>query len=410
MKSNLALRFLVVLCFFTSCKSIQLTPKKHAFPNPVDTSTKDINLQTKKTYEINDVHASNEFDGARLNDFKQINDTTYRATITPENEPINESAYFAFQIWSDSPKKIDLELYYPKHKHRYIPKLSYDAVNWTNMDTMLFDTLKGSELATLKLDIDSKKLYLVGQELQTSKHNKEWSKSLADNHSNVSLEYCGKSKLGRSLIFVDICEGSKMNKPAVAIIGRQHPPEVSGYFAMKSFIETILEDSPLSNKFREKYRILLYPMINPDGVDLGHWRHSAAGIDLNRDWGVYVQEETNAVVNHMTKTLRENKNKLMVGLDFHSTQKDVLYTFPEDEITNATGFKDLWVEALEDRNFNPNEKAYPLNQPISKAWFLLEHQAESITYEVGDETPRDYLREKARTGAKEMMKLLVFKN
>jgi len=395
--------------FLSACKTISLVPKLHDFPDPVDTSSKPIEYQEKKTYTIDGVYASNEFDGARLNDFTQINDSTFRATIRPENEPINESAYFGLQIWSDEKRHIDLELYYPNHEHRYVPKLSYDGMEWFFMDTLSFDTLKGSAIATLDLEIDQRRLYVTGSELQTSKYNLEWSKGLAENYSGVDYAVIGKSKLGRDMLYIDIYQGEKENKEAIAILSRQHPPEVSGYMAMQSFVETILEDSPLSNLFRSKFRVLVYPMVNPDGVDLGHWRHSAGGIDMNRDWGHYVQEEPKVVVYHMTKTLRENKNELLIGFDFHSTQEDVMYTLSKDLKSNVAGFKDVWIQSLDEANYNPNDEPYPLNQPISKGWFLLEHQAEGITYEVGDETPREYVRAKAVTAAKEMMKLLVMR-
>ena len=407
-KSKGYILFAVVL-LFSACKTVSLVPKQHDFPDPVDTSSKPIEYQEKKTYKIDGVYASNEFDGARLNDFSQVNDSTFRATIRPENEPINESAYYGLQIWSDEARKIDLELYYPGHEHRYVPKLSYDAKDWIHMDTLLFDTLKGSEIATLDLDLDQRRLYVTGSELQTSKYNLDWSKGLATKYNEVEYAVIGKSKLGRDLLYIDICQGEKENKEAIAILSRQHPPEVSGYMAMQSFVETILDDSPLSKTFRSKFRILVYPMVNPDGVDLGHWRHSAGGIDMNRDWGYYVQEEPKVVVNHMTKTLRENKNELLIGYDFHSTQEDVMYTLSQDLKSNVAGFKDIWIQALDEANFNPNDEPYPLNQPISKGWFLLEHQAEGITYEVGDETPREYVKAKAAAAAKEMMKLLVMR-
>jgi len=53
-------------------------PKKVKFKNPVDTSDKPIDYQTKKTYyfEALGVSVSNEFDGARLNGANQLNDST----------------------------------------------------------------------------------------------------------------------------------------------------------------------------------------------------------------------------------------------------------------------------------------------------------------------------------------------
>ena len=41
--------------------------------------------------------------------------------------------------------------------------------------------------------------------------------------------------------------------------------------------------------------VIVYPLMNPDGVDEGHWRHNTGGIDLNRDWAHYNQPETRQV-------------------------------------------------------------------------------------------------------------------
>ena len=41
----------------------------------------------------------------------------------------------------------------------------------------------------------------------------------------------------------------------------------------------------------EKFRVLAFPLMNPDGVDLGHWRHNAGGIDLNRDWSTTTRKK-----------------------------------------------------------------------------------------------------------------------
>ncbi len=390
-----------------SCKTTSPLP----FPTPIDTSDKPISLQEKKTYKIDGISASNEFQGARLNDFEKINDSTYRVTILPENKPINPSPHYAFSIKSDSERKIDLEIFYDDYDHRYWPKIGYGNDRYERIDSSLVDTLKGGNLLNIHLELDDRNTYIVSQELRTSAHNKRWIKELQDKHPHIRQASIGQSKLGRDIYFMDLGEGDTKSKPAIVILSRTHPPEVSGYRAMIAFIEEILRDSPLSNNFRKKFRIMAYPMINPDGVDLGHWRHNAGGIDLNRDWMDYKQPETRAVATHCIEETKKQKNKILVGLDFHSTQEDVLYTHTSNRESHVTPFKDIWIQALEDdpRDLNPNEEAYDLNKPISKGWFYLQFGAEGITYEVGDETDRDFLKYKAEVAAREMMKLLVLK-
>ena len=178
---------------------------------------------------------------------------------------------------------------------------------------------------------------------------------------------------------------------------------------MEAFVEEILKDNNLAKAFRQRFRILVYPLINPDGVDLGHWRHNAGGIDLNRDWGKFRQVEPHVVASHILKETRANKNEVLLGIDFHSTQEDVIYTHTSNRVSKIFPFKDLWLQALIDEGYRPNEEAYDLSSPMTKGWFYLEFDAEAIIYEVGDETDRTYLKEKSAFAAREMMKLLVLR-
>ncbi len=393
-----------------ACKTSYL-PTVHTFPSPVSTEDKAISLQEKKAYQIDGITASNEFDAARMNDFTKVNDSTYRVTILPENEPINESPHYAFSIKSDQLRAINLELYYGDYKHRYYPKLSRDKKNWFPIDSMHFDTLKAGNLANLKLELNQELLYIAAEELRDSKHTDDWLQSLSKAHNHIKLESVGQSRLGRDIPYAELGTGTLEEKPTIVLMSRAHPPEISGYMAMESFVEELLRETPLSRSFLAKYRIMLYPLLNPDGVDLGHWRHNAGGIDLNRDWAEYNQDEVKTVAQHIVREVSEHKNKVLLGIDFHSTQEDVIYTHTDNRRSAVYPFKDLWIHALEENavGLNPNEEAYDLGKPMTKGWFYLQFGAEGIIYEVGDETDRDFLEYKAQVAAREMMKLLVMR-
>ena len=407
--SKFYLGLCVISLLLHSCASYKAI--NYPFPDPVDTQSKEITLQEKKTYTTSfGVSADNEYDGARLNGFEAVNDSVFKAIVSPENFPINHSAYFSFRLWSEVEKDIELEIHYTKHKHRYWPKLSRDRETWVRLDSSAFDTLKAPNIATLKLHLTPDKLYVSGQELLTSGDVKKWGDKISS-MPHVSSSVAGKSKLGRDMQFLDICQGLPKGKDAIVVIGRQHPPEVTGHYAMESFVEEIMDDNYLSNAFRKKFRILVYPLMNPDGVDLGHWRHSAGGIDLNRDWQHYHQEEIRVVANHIVETTKKNKNDVLFGIDFHSTQKDLYYTLPADYDPTVKGLKDLWLQGIDDSfpDYTPDDRPGALNNPISKGWFYVQLDAEAITYEIGDETPRDFIREKGRVAARELMQLLVLR-
>ncbi|MEM7374366.1 MAG: M14 family metallopeptidase [Bacteroidota bacterium] len=397
---------LLLLLFLSACIGSK-TAKKHRFPTPVDTRSKVVQYQEKKTYSIGDVHASNEFPAARLNDFSQLNDSTFQATISPENTPINPSPWYAFKLWTDSPQTLYLKLHYSSYKHRYHPKLSHDGEQWSLLDSSKLAFTADSMHVILQLQVGNSPLWVAAQELQDHRRVGEWATEMSK-HAAVSVGEAGKSVQGRSIHFLDIHQGEARRKPTVVIISRQHPPEVTGYFAMKAFVETIVAQGS-KNGFLDRFRVMVYPLMNPDGVDLGHYRHNTGGVDMNRDWSLYHQPEVRQVANHIVRESKTQKNNVILGLDFHSTYYDVYYTNDESLVSKIPGFTKDWLtriqEALELDDIN--EKPSKLGSPVSKGWFYQQFKAAGITYEIGDDTPRDFIQVKGEISAKAMMNILM---
>jgi len=397
----------VVLCtLFLSCA----TTPKITFENYVDTKSKPIKFQEEKVFSFSKsgVYFSNDFQGARLNAVKQLNDSTFILSIWPENEPINSSPFYAFKIWGETSKNVFLEFDYPTgYEHRYVPKILTDE-NWMIADSISFQ--QSEENSVLRLVLDNKAKIVSGQELNSSDTVYQWVENLIEGKADfVRFKEIGKTKLNRPFKVIDINKNNSKNKPIVVFTTRQHPPEVTGYFAFQSFITNILEESELSSAFLEKYRILAFPLMNPDGVDLGHWRHNSGGVDLNRDWSKYNQKEIKNTVNFITKTLKKNNSELVLGIDFHSTYYDVFYTNEERASTTMPNFLDEWFMGLENNipNYKVNEQASNSKQPVSKGWFLNAHKAVGVTFEIGDNTPRERIRLIGKEAAKSMMNFMV---
>lgn len=384
------------------------TVKKVSFKTPVDTTSKRINQQEKQVFITeSNVFATNNFNGARLNGFEQENDSTYIAYIRPENTPINFSAYYSFKIWSTTDREIQIKFDYPKgHKHRYIPKLKKQNTNWRSIDSNL--VYKKDSLTFIKLHVSKDTTWVSAQEIITSKDTEKWYQKATNNKPYVTVRSAGKSKLNKNLPVLDIYKGKKEQKPIVVLLTRQHPPEVTGFFAYQEFLEVILAENNLTNEFLNKYRVLAFPIVNPDGVDFGHWRHNANGVDTNRDWSEYRQPEIRQIVKFITKELKKNNSKIVLGLDFHSTYNDVFYTNKIREGTTLPNFIADWFAALEQNipDYKVNEAAGNSTKPVSKGWFLYGHNAVGITYEIGDATPRERIKEIGKVTAEEMMKIL----
>jgi hypothetical protein len=378
------------------------------FPSPVDTKDHPITLQERNLFAIDGVYATNKFRSARLNDFVKENDSLYKAVIEPENTPINGSPWFAFKIWADETDTIRVKLEYTFSRHRYVPKLSYDGNLWRPIAAEQMQYVDDSINLIIQLPVSQDTLWVSAQEIFDSNKVKEWSTRIAANPF-VTMSEAGKSKGGRSLYFLNINKNSTKKKDVIVILSRQHPPEVTGFMAMQAFVEEIL-NNPSANDFLDQYQVLVYPLLNPDGVDNGHWRHNLGGIDLNRDWAYYNQPETRQIANHIVRQIHDSGGRVVLGLDFHSTQKDVFYTLP-DEVPRAVipGFKKAWLSGIEENiaNYSLNESPDPIGPPVTKFWFYTQFKAEGVTYEIGDETPRDFIRLKGKVSARQMMKVLM---
>ncbi len=396
----------------TGCATIRYQATRFEQPPEVDTKTKPIEYQEKKSYAFNSgqVHFDNLFDGARMNSCEQIDNTTFSISITPENSPINPSPWYAFRIISNRYQYLTILLDYVDVKHRYHPKLSIDGKQWTEIPAESVVLNADSTSVFINFPVTSDTTWIAAQEIIDSKRVLSWCHSLEEK-GNVRLTQVGVSKLNRPLYMLDTSLDGPKKKPTIVILGRQHPPEVTGYFAMKAFVEAILDPTELSDRFLKEFRVLIFPLMNPDGVDLGHWRHNAGGVDLNRDWGTYYQPETRQVADFIVKESKKNKATILLGLDFHSTWYDVYYTKEVDPSTLVLGdFKERWLEKIENGipDYTVNEESSEVNSAVfSNNWFYKQFNAIGITYEIGDTTPRDFIETNGRVSATTMMELLL---
>lgn len=385
----------------------------------VDTRNHAIIPQWRGRQTVGDITFNNDFDGARLNGITQNNDTLYTAIIAAENYPINPSPWYAFKVTSKNPRTIWVHLTYLNAKHRYFPKISRDGKTWHVVESTDYILVKDpeaknqsfqenalSESAFVRINVDTKATWIAAQELMTSTIVKNWSKEILKNKF-VSSEIIGNSPQNRPFQCLRIGE-NKSDSKIMMVIGRLHPPEVTGQFALQAFVESLCLDSETAKKFRKEYTVYVVPMMNPDGVDNGHWRHNMGGIDLNRDWADFNQPETQIVRDFLRKKLNNTQNKLYFGIDFHSTWDDIFYTNITEKPTNMDGLIKRWFTALEQTipDYKVNARASkPASGVISKAFFNIEFNAEALVYEVGDNTSRDFTILKSKTAAEKLMLL-----
>ena len=333
-------------------------------------------------------------------------------TIEPEDEPpINCSAWYAFRVSPHRAGALYVDLNYDVCGHRYQPKISTDGANWQPLPdgAVLLYERDGVTQARLTLPPSDTSLFVAGQELIVPADYDAWLDALA-NRPEVSRWTLGQSAEGRTIPAATIVAPGSAPLEQIVLIGRQHPPELTGYFALHAFVDTILEDNQLARDFRTRFQVTLVPMLNPDGVVRGHWRHSTGGLDLNRDWGPFTQPETQLMDQLLTAMAADPARDLQLFIDFHSTNRDIFYTIPDEDVTDPARFTSDWLGLLatrmpdytinRDSNHNPGSAT-------SKGHVFTTYGAPTVTFEVGDETDREFIKQLGREAALAMMEVML---
>ena len=350
-----------------------------------------------------------DFEGARMSSCVAKR-KKFIITIEPENKPINPSPWYAFRVTPKQVGKLELILRYDFSGHRYRPKRSKNAKQWHLVDEANIKESRKGKKVRLRLTMEAVPFFIAGQELLLAEDYQTWAAKILQLES-LHSKIIGHSVEGRSISAIaSQPEAQAKKKEHVLFVGRQHPPEVTGGFAMLPFLETVFSQSSLAKKFRARFHITAVPLMNPDGVAKGHWRHNANGVDLNRDWGPFTQPETQAIKTILDAIANDQDNELRLMMDFHSTKRNVFYTQFKNVETIPPNFTGQWIagarERLEDYEFERAERETTA-LATSKNYVNRRFGAPAITYELGDQTDRQIIRSSAVIFAEEMMKSLL---
>ena len=105
---------------------------------------------------------------------------------------------------------------------------------------------------------------------------------------------------------------------------------------MKELLTGLLRDFLTNSDFRNKYQLILYPMINPDGTEAKS-RYNANGRDLNRSWSKERsgdKDEIKIIHADLRKYMSKVKENIVIALDMHgSFTKDFIYRVKKNYVS-----------------------------------------------------------------------------
>ncbi len=355
---------------------------------------------TTAACEFESVSFKTDFSNARIDECKQLDKDHFLLIIKPENYPINNSPWYSFKVLSTEQQTIKVTLQYKQGKHRYKPKISDNKKTWRPLK---YRISKGK--LKFKLDVSKNPVWVSAQEIIDNNFYHRWLNRLSKNPENKIYEL-GKSAEDRSIY--QLLNQSGANE-WVIIVGRMHPPEVTGAMALLVFSEKLLSDDAVAKQFRDRFNILLIPNLNPDGVEHGHWRSNINGVDLNRDWKKFKQPETR-LVRQQLQEIASSGEKVVYAIDFHSTSKNIFYTMPTDYGLAPPLLTEDWLKSLNKAlpDFKVNIK--PGGNPKSgvfKQYIADTFGVQAITYEMADNIQRHQIRAVTNTAAQLFMEKLL---
>ena len=347
-----------------------------------------------------------DFPGARRGRCTVLSDTHVRITILPEDEGyIIDSPWFSFKIIPNYAATATITINYVGGHHRYVPKTSSDGIHWSALDESRVSESSNGKQATFTVDTGDDVVWVSAQELFPPPAYDIWNQRMAAS-GVADIAVLGES-LGERPI--SMLRSNKGARDVLLLVGRQHPAEVTGAIAFLAFYETLLYDTELAIGFRQHFGIVAIPMLHPTGVIGGNWRHNLGSTDLNRNWGPFRQPETQLIEN-LLQNLDSDGKKIRVFLDFHSTQENVFYTQDEDHPTTPPLFTRTWLDNAKPRiqNYEYTNQENPVDTiGVSKNYMYKRYGIPSSTYEVGDETDREAIRQAAKIFAEELMLLML---
>lgn len=352
-----------------------------------------------------------DFDAGAFARCDVLDERHFKLTISPEDAPpINCSAWYAFRLVPRQPGDVTVELDYSTCGHRYWPKTSDRPDGWDRLaeDRVTITGPRRRATAELRVTLDEASVYVTGQELLQPRHYADWMARQAA-HPDAAILALGRSLEARPIDALRIGAINRQ-RDTVLIVGRQHPPEIAGGRALLPAVERLLADDPLARAYRARFETIVIPLLNPDGVVNGHWRHNAGGVDLNRDWGPFTQPETRLVAMLLEEIAADPDRRLRLLLDYHATRFDTIYTLTDTQVTDPPEFTDRWIDAYQKRLPGYSVRTDPGHNPglpTSKTFGYARYAIPTATYEIGDETDRSLIVRLGSASTEAMMETML---
>ncbi len=341
------------------------------------------------------VHAG--FERAAVAECRIDADGHVMVTIRPENQPINPSPWYGLVVRNAGGGETQVTLRYDGGRHRYAPWQGQPGADIARLAPQRVAVAPDGRSATISLPAAPVQLLIAQPPASVDG-------VLAPFEARVRAGQLQRLDVGHSIARRPIA--TYWHRPpaprgTIVLITRQHPPETTGPQAFARFTDLVLGDSAAARAFRANHALMFVPLANPDGFVMGHWRHNLGGTDLNRDWGPFTQPETRALGAAMVQAAQAAP--ILAVIDFHSTQRDVVYAPPRPAGPDLGEAMLQAIAADLDGASIRIDRAHNPGNGVLKSWARDRFGVGALTWEVGDDSPAERTRRLAEAAANALM-------
>jgi len=140
-------------------------------------------------------------------------------------------------------------------------------------------------------------------------------------------------------------------RPYLVVTARVHPGETPASYVMRGVLQLLLGPSDEAAALRERFVFIVFPMLNPDGVQAGHTRGNSMGHDLNRYWETPPPGSEVGLVKRSLASLHESGVYIHAFLDLHAhSGKNGAFTLSNPKCVELPDMLAKVGEPLFDRN------------------------------------------------------------
>jgi hypothetical protein len=278
----------------------------------------------KITKTIDGITFTSDYDNGSLEDVSYVGTDEFSCTIYEEPGVLGTAKYwFRFRMTGVAGRTITLNI---DHSANPRPVISADGVTWRRLTAVEAPTLYEIVL-TFGATQDFAELaffYPFGVD-EIYQHVS----AIVNSSADASTQTIGQSFQGRDMWMVTVTDRSvpDTDKHRVWVHSRVHAGEVTATPTVLGILEQVTENSPLGELLRTHCIFNIVPLMNVDGVFLGHTRWDSQGFDIERDWCTPVTLPEVLNIKAQVDNFMAGSNPIEVALNLHATQGNYTDTF-----------------------------------------------------------------------------------